>query len=159
MLLCPWDFPGKNIRVGCHLLLQGDLSDQGSNPHLPLGRWILVPLSHPVSPPISGSSLRSGQDWHSLTGEGEGMEGRNGGGRGADRQEGKHEDTKEETIFTQLRPLCPQNQSTPVSSSFQLMAERLVRHSCPSERMTRWSISSNTAQPSSRSKRPSCCRD
>ena len=63
----------------------GDLSDQGSNPRLSLGRWILVPLSHPVSPPVSGSSLKSGQDWHSLTGEGEGMEGKNGGGRGADR--------------------------------------------------------------------------
>lgn len=66
------------------------------------------------------------------------MEGRNGGGRGADRQDGKHEDTEEETIFTQLQPLCPQSQSTPVSSSFQLMAERLVRLSCPSERMTRY---------------------
>ena len=22
-LLCPWDFPGKNTRVGCHFLLQG----------------------------------------------------------------------------------------------------------------------------------------
>ena len=22
-LLCPWDFPGKNIRVSCHFLLQG----------------------------------------------------------------------------------------------------------------------------------------
>ena len=24
-LLCPWDFAGKNTRVGCHFLLQGDL--------------------------------------------------------------------------------------------------------------------------------------
>ena len=22
-LLCPWDFPGKNIEIGCHVLLQG----------------------------------------------------------------------------------------------------------------------------------------
>ena len=22
-LLCPWNFPGKNTRVGCHFLLQG----------------------------------------------------------------------------------------------------------------------------------------
>jgi len=22
-LLCPWNSPGKNIEVGCHLLLQG----------------------------------------------------------------------------------------------------------------------------------------
>ena len=29
-LLCPWDFPGKNTGVGCHLLLQGSsqLRDQ-----------------------------------------------------------------------------------------------------------------------------------
>ena len=26
-LLCPWDSPGKNIAVGCHLLLQGSWGD------------------------------------------------------------------------------------------------------------------------------------
>ena len=30
-LLCPWDFPGKNIGVGCHSLLQGIFQTQGSN--------------------------------------------------------------------------------------------------------------------------------
>ena len=30
-LLCPWDFPGKNIGVGCHFLLQGISLTQGSN--------------------------------------------------------------------------------------------------------------------------------
>ena len=29
--LCPWDFPGKNIGVGCHFLLQGIFLTQGSN--------------------------------------------------------------------------------------------------------------------------------
>ena len=33
-LLCPWDSPGKNTRVGCHALLQGIFSTQGSNPSL-----------------------------------------------------------------------------------------------------------------------------
>ena len=33
-LLCPWDAPGKNTGVGCHTLLQGIFSIQGSNPHL-----------------------------------------------------------------------------------------------------------------------------
>ena len=33
-LLCPWDFPGKNTGVGCHLLLQEIFPTQGSNPHL-----------------------------------------------------------------------------------------------------------------------------
>ena len=33
-LLCPWDFPSKNTRVGCHALLQGIFPTQGLNPHL-----------------------------------------------------------------------------------------------------------------------------
>ena len=50
-LLCPWDSPGKNTRVGCHSLLQGTFPTQGSNPGLPLCRWILYQLSHQGSPP------------------------------------------------------------------------------------------------------------
>ena len=42
-LLCPWDFPGKNFGMGCHLLLQGIFPIQGSNPHL--GHWQMDPLS------------------------------------------------------------------------------------------------------------------
>ena len=37
MLLCPWDSPGKNTGVGCHLLLQGIFPTLGSNP--PLLHW------------------------------------------------------------------------------------------------------------------------
>ena len=33
-LLCPWNFPGKNTRAGCHFLLQGIFPPQGSNPCL-----------------------------------------------------------------------------------------------------------------------------
>ena len=33
-LLCPWDFPGKNSGVGCHVLLQGIFVTQGLNPGL-----------------------------------------------------------------------------------------------------------------------------
>ena len=29
--LCPWDFPDKSTRVGCHFLLQGIFPTQGSN--------------------------------------------------------------------------------------------------------------------------------
>ena len=29
---CPWDFPGKNTRVGCHFLLQGISPTLESNP-------------------------------------------------------------------------------------------------------------------------------
>ena len=31
-LLCPWDSPGKNTGVGCHVLLQRIFSTQGSTP-------------------------------------------------------------------------------------------------------------------------------
>ena len=34
-LLCPWDFPGKNTGVSCHLFLQGLLPTQRSNLGLP----------------------------------------------------------------------------------------------------------------------------
>ena len=53
MLLCPWDFAGKNSGVGCCFLLQGIFLTQESNLHflsLLLGGQILYPLSHPGSP-------------------------------------------------------------------------------------------------------------
>ena len=40
-VLCPWDFSGKNIEVGCHALLQGIFPKQGSNLHLLHCRQIL----------------------------------------------------------------------------------------------------------------------
>ena len=33
-LPCPWNFPGKNTGVGCHLLLQGIFPIWESNPRL-----------------------------------------------------------------------------------------------------------------------------
>ena len=33
-LPCPWSFPGKNPRVGCHFILQGASLTQGLNLHL-----------------------------------------------------------------------------------------------------------------------------
>ena len=33
-LLCPWDFSGKNIGMGCHFLCQRIFPTQGSNSHL-----------------------------------------------------------------------------------------------------------------------------
>ena len=44
-LLSPWDFPGKNTRVGCHSLLQGIFPTQGSNLGLLHCRQILYHLS------------------------------------------------------------------------------------------------------------------
>ena len=45
-LLCPWDFPGKNIEVGCHFLLQRIFLTQGLNSDLLHCRQILYHLSH-----------------------------------------------------------------------------------------------------------------
>ena len=49
-LLCPWDFPDKNTRVGCHYLLQGIFPTQGFN--TPLLHWQVdsLPPSHQGSP-------------------------------------------------------------------------------------------------------------
>ena len=49
-LLCPWDFPNRNTGVGCHSLLQGIFSAQGSNRCL----WQLLHCrvgSSPLMPP------------------------------------------------------------------------------------------------------------
>ena len=49
-LLCPWDFPGKSIGVGCHFLLQGIFPTHRSNPGLLHYRQTLYHLSHQGSP-------------------------------------------------------------------------------------------------------------
>ena len=45
-LFHPWDFPSKNIEVGCHFLLQGIFPTQESNPGLPHCRRSLYHLSY-----------------------------------------------------------------------------------------------------------------
>ena len=45
-LLHPWDFPGKNIGMGCCFFLQGIFPTQGLNPGLPHCRQTLYCLSH-----------------------------------------------------------------------------------------------------------------
>ena len=49
-LLCPWDFPGKNIGVGCHFLLQRIFPTQRPNPNLLHWQADSLPLSHQGSP-------------------------------------------------------------------------------------------------------------
>ena len=52
-VLCPWDFPGKNTGVGCHVLLQGIFQTQKSNPNLfCIGRHVLYHQCHLESPRI-----------------------------------------------------------------------------------------------------------
>uniref|UniRef100_A0A452ERL6 Ig-like domain-containing protein n=1 Tax=Capra hircus TaxID=9925 RepID=A0A452ERL6_CAPHI len=46
VLLCPWDFPGKNTGVACHSRSQGIFLTQGWNPGLLHCRQILHHLSH-----------------------------------------------------------------------------------------------------------------
>ncbi|KAI4548590.1 hypothetical protein MG293_000920 [Ovis ammon polii] len=45
-ILCPWDFPGKNITVGCNFLLNGIFLTQGTNPRILrvsyIGRFIEI---------------------------------------------------------------------------------------------------------------------
>ena len=42
----PWDFPGKNTRVGCHFLLQGIFPKRGLNLVSPELQADSLPLSH-----------------------------------------------------------------------------------------------------------------
>ena len=51
-LLSPWDFPGKNTRVGCHVLLQGNLPNPGVEPASPV-----FPALHADTLPLYGASL------------------------------------------------------------------------------------------------------
>ena len=60
-LLCPFDFPGKNTRVGCPCLLQGIFQIQGLNPGLLHCRQILFHLSHQESPGREGSNAKECQ--------------------------------------------------------------------------------------------------
>ena len=55
--LCPWNFPGKNTRVGCYFLLQGNFPRQGSNSNLLLGRWILYHWATWEAPPKKNRNL------------------------------------------------------------------------------------------------------
>ena len=49
-LLCPWDSPGKNTGVGCHLFLQGIFLTQGSNLRL-------------LSPVLAGRFFTASTTW------------------------------------------------------------------------------------------------
>ena len=47
-LICPWDSPGKNTRMGCHALLQGIFPDPGIKP---------------VSPALAGRFFTTNATW------------------------------------------------------------------------------------------------
>ena len=50
-LICPWNSPGKNSRLGSHSLLHEIFPTQGSNPCLLHCRQVLYHPSHQGSPP------------------------------------------------------------------------------------------------------------
>ena len=54
-LLCPWDFPVKNTRVGCHALLQGNLPNPGIAP------------SSLASPALAGGFFTTSATWEIFT--------------------------------------------------------------------------------------------
>ena len=56
-LLYPWDSPGKNTGVGCHVLFQGFFLTQGLNPHLLQWQASSLPLSHQGSPKYINTPL------------------------------------------------------------------------------------------------------
>ena len=51
-LYSPWDSSGQNTGVGSRSLLQGIFPTHGSNPGLPICRWIFYQLRHKGSPRI-----------------------------------------------------------------------------------------------------------
>ena len=57
-LLCPWNSPGKNTRVGGHSLLQSIFLTQGSNLWFLHYRQILYHLSHQGSPQMTIHCLK-----------------------------------------------------------------------------------------------------
>ena len=78
-LLCPWDSPGKNTGVDCHVLLQGIFLTQGLNLHLlhllqwQAGSWPLAPPGKPermhgsdvnADSPLCASQAQSSETCH-----------------------------------------------------------------------------------------------
>ena len=57
-LLCPWDFPGKNIGVGCNFLLQEIFPDTGISCVSCIIRQNSSPLSHQGSPQVTIPQLK-----------------------------------------------------------------------------------------------------
>ena len=56
MFLCPWDFPGKNIGMGCHFLLQGIFLTHGLNLLSPLSLFCIAGkffIAEPPGKPLS----------------------------------------------------------------------------------------------------------
>ena len=65
--LCPWDFPGKKTRVGCHFLLWGIFLTQGSNRHLLcLLHWQAGSLLTAIKGQGHTSTLGNYAEWYKM---------------------------------------------------------------------------------------------
>ena len=62
----PWDSPGKNTGVGCHVLLHGIFPTQESNPGLLHCRQILYQMSHQGRPKLISAAVKSLQSCPTL---------------------------------------------------------------------------------------------
>ena len=65
-LLCPWDYPVKNMGVGCHFLLHWIFLTQGSNLDLSNCREMLYHLKHQEQAYISKHTLFSYKCWNTF---------------------------------------------------------------------------------------------
>ena len=63
-LLCPWDFPTKNTRVGCHFLLQGIFLTPGSNSSLLRWQADSLLLRHLGNPHVCLESIKEDKHMH-----------------------------------------------------------------------------------------------
>ena len=64
-VLCPWDFPGKNIGRGCHFFLHGIFPTKGSYPRLLHWQVNSFPLSHQESPTLTATNNEK-KEWISI---------------------------------------------------------------------------------------------
>ena len=64
-LLCPWDFPGKNIGVGCQFPSLEDLPDPGINPVSPALADGFFPTEPPGKPIIYPHVIVNNTPFHS----------------------------------------------------------------------------------------------
>ena len=66
-LLCPWDFPGRNIGMGCHFLLQEISPTHGRDSHILHWQAGSLPLSHQGRPiwPVITDKIITDKTFHS----------------------------------------------------------------------------------------------
>ena len=68
LALSPWDFPGKIPGVGCHFLLQGNLSNPGIEPEFPALAGGFLTTQPPGKPyHLKSFCLQVSEHWKELS--------------------------------------------------------------------------------------------